>query len=285
MSELLGLLPQLSISLDVRILLSALVVSIAVSVAALIRNRQSLRAPVDSVADLGAIFESPASLLPHLNELRIRVTSSLIAILAASVGAAFLAGTVLDVLAEPIGGLEKLQVIEVTESIRVYFLVSLTVGIILASPYVISQLWIFVAAGLKPEERRWFYLLFPFAIILFLTGVAFAFFVMLPVAVPFLTGFLGIRTVPRLQSYVEFVTGVLVWVGLSFEMPLIVYLLAKAKIITAGMLARGWRIAVVGIAILAAVITPTPDPINMGIVALPLLALYVLSIVLALFAR
>lgn len=285
MLDLLNALPRLPISPEFGVLLSALLVSVAISLITLLRNQRSLRAPVESGADLGAIFESPASLLPHLLELRARVTNSLFAALAATVVAAMIGGSVLSVLAEPIGGLDKLQVIEVTESIRVYFQVSLTVGIILASPIVIAQLWIFIAAGLKPSERRWFYWLFPFALILFLCGVSFAYFVMLPVAVPFLTGFLGMRTFPRLQNYVEFVTGVLLWAGVSFEMPLIIFLLAKAKIVTAGMLARGWRLAIVGIAILSALITPTPDPVNMGIVAAPLIVLYVLSIILALLAR
>lgn len=285
MTDLLHMLPQLPISPEASLVIVALIISLAVAVFALLRNRRSLISPIDDGADIGVIFESPSALLPHLLELRTRLVNGLFAVLIATFVAALITNQVLAVLAEPIGGLEKLQVIRVTESIHVYFTVSITVGIILASPYVIAQLWIFIAAGLKPSERRWFYLLFPFALLLFLCGVAFAYIVMLPVAVPFLVQFIGIKALPTLEDYVSFVTTILLWVGLTFEMPLIMFLLAKAHIVSAGMLARGWRIAVLAITILAAVITPTPDPINMGIVAAPMFVLYLLSIILALFAR
>ena len=187
-------------------------------------------------------------------------------------------------MASPIDGLENLQVIRVTEPVGVWFRVALTVGIILASPVVIAQIWVFIVTGLRAGERRAVYLLFPFALILFLTGVSFAYFVMLPVAVPFLTDFLGLNAKPTLEDYIGFVTNVLLWVGISFEMPLVMFALAKLGVVNSGMLLRNWRIAVVLVAILAAVITPTPDPVNMGIVALPLLILYGLSIILTRFA-
>lgn len=283
-ADLLGRLPHLPISPELALALAALTVSLGVTLAALILNRRALTAPVETGGDLGAVFESPSSLLPHLLELRTRLINSLIAILVATLAAMLISGQVLDLLAAPIGGVDKLQVIRVTEGIHVYFQVAITVGIVLASPYVIAQLWIFVAAGLKPSEKRWFYLLLPFALLLFLCGVAFAYMVMLPVAVPFLTQFIGIKALPTLENYVQFVTTILLWSGIVFEMPLVMFLLAKARIVSAGMLARQWRIAVVIISILAAVITPTPDPINMGIVAVPMLALYGLSIILALLA-
>jgi sec-independent protein translocase protein TatC len=283
--DLLSRLPHFAVNPEAGVIISALIVSLAVAVLALIRNRRALTVPVDQGGDLGTIFEDPASLMPHLLELRTRLVNSLFAILVTTVIAALLTDRVLRLLAAPAGGLAFLQVIRVTEGIHVYFQIAITVGIILASPYIISQLWIFVAAGLKPAERRWFYLLFPFAIALFLCGVAFAYIVMLPVAVPFLTHFVGIAAIPTLDDYVNFVTTILLWVGITFEMPLVVFLLAKAHIVSAGMLARHWRIAVVVITIASAVITPTPDPINMGIVAAPMLVLYLLSVILALFAR
>jgi sec-independent protein translocase protein TatC len=285
MFDFLNMLPRLPISTEASLVIVALIISIAVSLVALLRNRSSISSPIDEAADIGVIFESPSSLMPHLLELRTRLTNALIAVLIATSASALITEQVLEMMAAPIGGLHKLQVIRVTESIHVYFQVSVTVGIILASPYVISQIWIFIAAGLKPSERKWFYLLFPFALLLFLSGVTFAYMVMLPVAVPFLTQFIGITALPTLDDYVGFVTTILLWVGLTFEMPMIMFLLAKARIVNAGMLARGWRIAILGITILSAFITPTPDPINMGLVAAPMVVLYLLSIILALFAR
>lgn len=285
MLDFLQLLPQLPISPEASLIIVSLIISIAVALFAMIRNRQSLSSNVDEAADIGVIFESPASLMPHLLELRTRLVNSLFGVLIATAVSALITNQILDVLAAPIGGLSSLQVIRVTESIHVYFQISITVGIILASPYIISQLWIFIAAGLKPSERRWFYLLSPFAVILFLCGVGFAYIVMLPVAVPFLTHFIGITALPTLDDYVGFVTTILLWVGLTFEMPLVMFLLAKAHIVSAGMLARGWRVAVLVITIAAALITPTPDPINWAIVAGPMFILYMLSVILALLAR
>jgi len=143
----------------------------------------------------------------------------------------------------------------------------------------------FIAPGLTPVERRWTYIFIPFATVMFIAGVAFTYFIMLPAAIPFLIDFLGIKTTPRLSSYIEFVTGLMFWIGVSFEMPIVVFLLAKLKLVSARMLARGWRYAVVIIAIVAAVITPTTDPINMMLLMAPLFALYFLSIGMAAIAR
>ncbi len=284
MLDLLRRLPHLPVSPEAGLLISAFVVSVAAALIVLIRNRRLLRRPVEEESDLGAVFENPASLLPHIVELRDRIIKSLIAILIGTVLATLMSQQILTLLAAPIGGLEALQAIRVTEPFGTFFRVALVVGIILASPYVITQLWVFIAAGLKPTERRIFYLFVPFAMLLFLAGVVFAYTTMLPVAVPFLVSFMGINATPTLEDYVSFVTNVLLWVGISFEMPLILFVLAKLKIVSTAMLIKNWRIAIVLIAALAAIVTPTPDPVNMGIVAAPLIALYVLSIVLTLFA-
>jgi sec-independent protein translocase protein TatC len=151
-------------------------------------------------------------------------------------------------------------------------------------PFIVYHTLRFVLPGLNVRERRWLLLGVPFASLLFLGGVLFTWFVMLPVAIPFLVNFLGITTQVRPNNYFAFITSLMFWIGLSFEMPLVATLLAKLKIITARQLARGWRHAVVVIAIVAAAITPTVDPVNMMLVMLPLLALYGVSILLAAIA-
>ncbi|MBN1430417.1 MAG: twin-arginine translocase subunit TatC [Anaerolineae bacterium] len=284
MFDFLAWLPQLPISSDVALILSAFLVSLTAATIAMIRNRHLVNQTGDEDGDIGMIFENPKAIMPHILELRDRIVRALIAVVLGTVASFMLTDQVIAALAAPIGGVANIQVIRVTEIVSVWFRVALTVGIVLASPYVLAQVWIFVMTGLKPSERRAFYLLSPAAMILFLTGVAFAYYAMLPVAIPFLTTFLDFTAQPTLEDYIKFVTTVLLWVGVSFEMPLVVFGLAKLKIVNARMLAQNWRIAVVVIAILAAFITPTPDPINMGIVAAPLLVLYALSIVLALFA-
>lgn len=275
---------RLPLSVDGRLLISALIFSLMMALIALIRNREAISSPTETGGDIGVIFENPGSIMPHIAELRTRLVHSLVAVIIGTTVASALSQTILRLVAEPIGSLDNLQAIGVTEPFGVFFRVALTVGIILAAPYIISQVWIFVAAGLKPSERRIFYLFVPFAVILFLTGVVFAYVVMLPVAIPFLVTFMGVNATPSLENYIKFVTNTLLWVGVSFEMPLITFALAKVGVVNARMLLKNWRIAIVLIAVLAAVITPTPDPVNMGIVAAPLFVLYLLSIVLAMFA-
>jgi sec-independent protein translocase protein TatC len=114
--------------------------------------------------------------------------------------------------------------------------------------------------------------------------MAFAYFVMLPTALPFLLDFMGITTVPRPANYIRFVTGMMFWIGISFQFPLIIYALAGLGIVDAKALRQGWRIAIIAIAVLAAAITPTIDPVNMGLVMAPMILLYFLSIGLAAFA-
>lgn len=277
-------LPHLPISNEAALLISVFIVSMAFSVGALIKNRRLISSPEEDEGDMGALFENPASILPHVMELRNRLINSAIAIAVGTVVATMLSQPMIKLVAAPIEGLEHLQAIGVTEPFGVFFRIALTMGVILAAPYVIAQLWIFIAAGLKPSERRLFYLFVPFAVVLFVTGVVFAYLVMLPVAVPFLVNFMGINATPTLENYIKFVTTTLLWVGISFEMPLVMFALAKIGLVNSKMLLQNWRIAVVVIAILAAVITPTPDPVNMGIVAAPLFVLYMLSIVLTAFA-
>lgn len=225
--------------------------------------------------------EAVQAILPHLNELRRRLMLAVIALFAGTALAFLLAPQVLDFLTVPIGGLDQLQAIELTEPIGVYVRVSLLAGAILAMPVIVYQVMAFIVPGLLPNEKRGLFIALPFIFLSFLAGAAFAYYVMLPVAVPFLATFGGIQGNFRVSSYISFITRIILWVGVAFEMPLIIAVLARLGIVTPAALRRGWRIAVVAIAILASVITPTVDPVNMMVVMLPLLALYVLSIVLA----
>ena len=219
--------------------------------------------------------------LEHFEELRRRLFRALLALAAGVAVSAIFAERLLEWLARPVGGLENLEAIEVTENVGVFMQASLLGGVTLAMPAILYQLWRFVAPGLFASERRYVYLLLPLATILFLTGGAFAYFVMLPTAIPFLLGFVGIPTRPRPSSYLSFVTNLMFWIGLSFETPMVVFFLAKVRIVNHRMLARNWRVALLLIAVLAAVVTPTPDPVNMALVMAPLILLYGLSIVLA----
>ncbi len=118
----------------------------------------------------------------------------------------------------------------------------------------------------------------PPVILFFLGGVCFAFFIVLPAAIPFLTSFMGIRTEIRPSDYISFSTNLIFWIGIVFEMPIIIYIAARLHVVDSRMLLKNWRQAVVVCAVLAMMITPTVDPVNMLLLMVPLIALYFLSI-------
>jgi sec-independent protein translocase protein TatC len=163
--------------------------------------------------------------------------------------------------------------------------VSLLTGVALAFPYIALEVWLFIAPGLSRKARIWGLLAIPIATIFFLGGMAFAYFAMLPTALPFLLNFMGITTIPRPSSYISFVTALMFWLGVAFEFPLIIFLLAKLGLVKASFLAKQWRFAVVIIAVIAAAITPTVDPVNMSLVMGPMLLLYFFSVLLAKIAQ
>jgi len=191
---------------------------------------------------------------------------------------------IIDFLAEPIGGLDKLKAIEVTETVTVFMKVALLSGLALAIPYIAFELWLFAAPGLRPREKKIGLFGIPLASIFFIGGAAFTFFLMLPSALNFLNNFLNIQTELRPQSYFSFVTGLMFWIGVSFEFPLVIYVLSALGFIKPQILAQQWRLAIVIIAIVAAVITPTIDPFNQGLVMAPMILLYFISIGLSYLA-
>jgi sec-independent protein translocase protein TatC len=187
-------------------------------------------------------------------------------------------------LAVPIGGLKSLQIIEVTESVGVFMTVALLAGVAISLPYVVFEFWLFAAPGLKPRERLFGLVGIPLAAIFFIGGMAFTYYLLLPSALPFLLNFEGFKAQIRPESYFSFVTGLLFWIGIAFEFPLVIYVLTAIGLVRPQVLAKQWRIAVVIIAIAAAAITPTVDPVNMGLVMLPMTGLYFISIFLSFIA-
>jgi sec-independent protein translocase protein TatC len=220
-------------------------------------------------------------LLQHLVELRNILIRMAIALAVCSAAAAIFTPQILAFLIKPYNNV--LQTIDPTENVSIYFRVAIMSGAILAMPVMVYLLWTFIAPGLESKEKRYVYMLVPGATILFLIGVAFAWGLMLPAAIGFLSTFQSsiFKADWRADAYIPFVTALLFWVGVSFEMPLIVFFLAKLHLVGARLLLKGWRIAIVLIALVAAIITPTVDPFNMMLVMAPLILLYFFSISLA----
>ena len=221
----------------------------------------------------------------HLEELRKRLLYSLIALVVGMVIAVIFSDFLLMLVSRPIGGFENLLSIQVTENLSVYFRITMLGGFIIALPFILIQLILFVSPGLKKTERSWLFRAIPLATLLFCGGVLFAYFIMLPTAIPFLVEFPGPEVLPKWRDYVSFVTNLLFWIGISFETPLVMFVLAKLGIISAKGLLKQWRVAVIIIAVVAAVATPTTDPVNMALLMAPLLLLYLLGILLAAFAQ
>lgn len=228
---------------------------------------------------------SQMTLLGHIKELRKRLLICVIALALTTMASFAFSQNIASFLAEPIGGLQAMSSIDITENMSAFMRISLLSGVILALPVIFYQILAFVIPGLKTNERTWIWMAIPSATLFFVAGVAFAYFVMLPVALPFLINFMGIATSPRPKTYFSFVSNLMFWVGVIFEMPLLMYILARLKIVTAKSLVKQWRIALVVSAVVAALITPTSDPVNMGLMMLPLFVLYLISILFAILAR
>ncbi|MDF1500481.1 MAG: twin-arginine translocase subunit TatC [Anaerolineales bacterium] len=229
-------------------------------------------------------IEEPSLVFEHLEALRRHLLRAMLVLILAVALAAVFAQDILAWLSEPIGGLEQLQAIEVTENIGAFMRVSLLTGFALSLPYIGLEIFAFMNPGLRRRERIMVLSFIPTGSILFVLGVLFTYYVMLPAALPFLLNFLGISTAIRPANYIRFVTGLMFWIGLAFQFPLVIYAVAALGFIDARMLIRGWRYAILVIAVIAAAATPTIDPINMGLVMLPMIVLYFLSIGLAVLA-
>lgn len=232
------------------------------------------------------------TLLEHLLELRMRLMWSAIAITAGMtlffippIGFRFI-----EFLIEPgeaaLPGF-KPQYIEPIENIATYFRVALLGGIALGMPMVVYQVMRFVAPALTPMEKRWLYPIVVGATVAFLGGMTFGYYVVLPVTLEFLLTFGSDFAEPniRIGNYIGFVTRMLLIMGLVFETPLVVMGFAKLGVVNARQLWRRWRFAIVGCTVLAAVVTPTIDPVTQVLVAGPMLLLYFLGIGLAWLVR
>jgi len=227
--------------------------------------------------------DTRSPILEHLRELRDRLIRATIALVLGMGAGMFFARPFLQVLIAPLQGASELQLLKPTENILIYFKAALILGAILASPVILYQLIAFVVPGLTKSERRYLFLLMPMAAVLFAAGVAFSSFVVLPFTLSYLQTFLAdlFKAQYSVGYYMSFVANFVLWVGVAFETPLVIALLARMGVLSPEQLKRTWRFAIVIIAVLSAVITPTPDPFTMSVVMLPLLGLYLLGVILA----
>ena len=228
------------------------------------------------------------TLLQHLGELRRRVFICVIALLVGSVISFVFFEQIIEVLVSPakdlgLGTGGELIYTEVTELLTTAIKVSFVSGLILASPVILFQVVMFIAPGLTSREKRYLFGFMPAVLLAFVGGVAFAYYVLTPPALHFLLTFGGDVAVPliRISNIINLMIRLLFWMGLAFETPLVMYLLASLGIVSAQGLGRFRRYWVVVAFILAAIITPTVDPVNQALGAGPVWVLYEAGILLA----
>jgi len=227
-------------------------------------------------------------ILSHLKELRKRLLKSVIAVAIATIISFIFRGQIFDILIRPVQGINpdvsfNLIRVEMTEMVGTIMRVSLVAGIMLAMPYLIYHAIMFVSPALTRREKRYVYLILPWIALMFAGGVAFGYFILVPPATKFLITWGADIATPqiRIGNYISVVTRLLLAIGLVFELPVVTTFLARLGILTPQWLASKRRISIVLAFVLAAIITPTFDPINQTLVAAPLIVLYELSIWLA----
>lgn len=232
--------------------------------------------------------EEKQTIIEHLEELRKSIIISVIAIIIAAVFSFYYSEEILAILMKPLSNLnEGLIVTGVTEAFFVKLKLSFLSGFILAFPIVVIAIWRFFKPALYPQERKYVYILFPITLILFVVGILFAYFGVLQLILNFLIYIAGdnLETMFKVDQYVSFVMAFVLPFGIVFELPVIVFFLTKIGIIHYKMLANNRKYALLIIVILAAALTPGPDPISQLMMAIPVYVLYEISIWVSKFAK
>jgi len=227
------------------------------------------------------------SFLEHLDELRKRIVRSLLAIaVGIVVGFAFI-NRVVDFILAPSRRLlpsgSKMIYTQPGEAFSLYIQVAMIVGVIIAAPYVMYQVWLFIAPGLYAHEKKFAVPFVLMSTLGFVGGAAFNHYIVFPWMMSFFASFntADLAFMPRLEDVFDLYTKMLLGMGIVFQMPTLVFFLAKMRLVTARFLVKNFKYAVLVIFIVAAVITPSGDMVTQTIFATPMLGLYFISIIIA----
>ena len=224
--------------------------------------------------------------LEHLDDLRKRLFYSFLAIIFTIFPAWFFHEQIFEILAFPVNQYlpegESLAFTKLTEPFMVYIKVSFLAAFFVISPFLFFQFWKFIAPGLYQKEKKYVFPFVFFTTVFFAAGGIFAYYVVFPFACRFFLGMgADFQPVIKMDEYFSLAIRVILGIALVFEMPTLVFFLSRMGLITAKWMVKKFKYAVLAIFIIAAIITPTPDPITQSIVAVPMLALYGLSILIA----
>jgi sec-independent protein translocase protein TatC len=223
------------------------------------------------------------SFIGHLEELRKRIIVCLVAVCITFSVSYFFKKELFDILTKPLfkNFTGHMVFTGLTEAFFCYIKTAFVAGILFAIPIIMYEMWLFIAPGLYDKEKR---LLVPFVFLssfFFIGGACFGYFVALPYAFKYLTSFSAdyVQAMPSMKEYLNLASMLLLAFGCTFELPLVLTLLAKVGIVTASFLNKQRKYAILLIFIVAAIVTPTPDVVNQLLVAVPLLVLYEVGVI------
>ncbi len=249
-------------------------------------NTEPEERPITEVfVDLATNSDARQMMWEQVEVLRMHILRALVALALGVVASFWFAEALMEFMAKPVGGLATLQAIGPTEGVGVFMRVALMAGIAIASPYIAFEVWLFAAPGLHVREKKLGLIGIPLAALFFVAGMVFTFQYLLPPAIDFLKNFTNITQAWTSKDYFALVTNLMLWIGVFFEFPLVIYILTAMGMVQPKFLAEQWRIAIVVIAVIAAAVTPTVDPVNQGLVMLPMILLYFISIGLSYIAH
>jgi len=247
--------------------------------------------PEEATTRTAITKDDEMSFLNHLEELRWHIVRALVGIVIGAIACwIFIEELVQVVLLRPVQ-LVNASIPDVQHQIHLqnlkpfgllflYMEISFIGGIIISLPNILYQFWTFIAPGLLPKEQRYVKSIVFFTSFCFLAGVAFAYFLMLPSALTFFAGLSteGIQNNIAINEYMSFIVSVMLGAGMVFELPMVAWFLSRLGLLTPAFMRHYRRHAIVGILILAAVLTPGTDPVSQIMLAIPLVLLYEISI-------
>ena len=240
---------------------------------------ENVRAEVKDRAELPGM-----SLMEHLQELRSRLLHSAVALLIGFVIAYIFHRQLYGIVQAPLTALHlKLSFTHPTDPINLYIKTALVGGSLLASPYILYQIWLFISPGMYANEKKYVWPFMTATIGLFLAGAWFGYRYVLTSAIKVLVVDFGkdFNSMLTIEDYTGFFMSIILGLGISFELPILVFFLALFGIVDAKFLVKHVRYAILIIFVVAAIICPSPDPIAMCLFAAPMLGLYALSILVA----
>jgi len=233
-------------------------------------------------------LDSTMSLGDHLEELRMRLIRALVGLVVGTVICLFVCSKIIAFIEEPYIGImgedARLQTLAPADGIISYIKIALISGLILSSPWVFYQIWMFVAAGLYPNEKRYVHLAAPFSAALFVIGALFFILVVAPLTLGFLVKFnqriLGVSSNFTFANYISFITMLMLVFGIAFQTPIAIFFLNKTGLVSIEGLRRSRKFVLLGIFVVAAMATP-PDVVSQVTLGIPLYLLFELGIVLS----